>query len=418
MRRGAMMITEALHLNDDELGRLIEEGEGHRVEFKETLRGSAPEGIREAICAFANDLPGSGCPGIVVVGLKDDRAHGGLVVTDKMLRSLSDMRSDGNILPPPVLLVEKRSYRGKDVAVVTVQPSDSPPVRYRGKIHVRVGPRRGVATANEERILNERRRHDDRPFDVAPAPGAGPDDLNRRQFEDEYLPKAVDRQVLEANERSFDERLAATKMIASVDDRRATILGLLTVGIRPRDFIPGAYVQFLRIAGRELSDDIVDESAIDGTVSDTLRRVEDKLQSHNRYEVDFVSEDRERRTALYPLAALRELVRNAIMHRDYETTNAPVRVTWFDDRIEIQSPGGPFGAVTEANFGDLGGVDYRNPNLAESMKVLGYAQRFGAGIPTARRLLREAGHPELAFTPTPTHLLATVEAVPEPGRAM
>ena len=265
--------------------------------------------------------------------------------------------------------------------------------------------------------LNERRRYGDRPFDIVPMPGTGPDDLHRRQFEDEYLPKAVDRQVLEANERSLEERLAAAKMIASVDDRRATMLGLLTVGIRPRDFIPGAYVQFLRIAGRELADEIVDESAIDGTVSDMLRGVEDKLRSHNRHRVDFVSGDRERRTALYPSAALRELVRNAIMHRDYEATNAPVRVTWFDDRIEIQSPGGPFGAVTETNFGDPGVTDYRNPNLAESMKVLGYVQRFGAGIPTARRLLREAGHPELVFTAAPTHLLATVEAVPEAGRA-
>ena len=411
------MITEALRLSDDELGRLIEEGEGHRVEFKETLGGSAPERIREAICAFANDLPGSGRPGIVVVGLKDDRTHGGLAVTDDMLRSLSDMRSDGNVLPPPVLLAEKRVYRGDDVAVVTVRPSDSPPVRYKGAIHVRVGPRRGVANANEERILNEKRRYGDRPFDIVPAPDTGPDDLHRRQFEDEYLPKAVDRQVLEANERSFEERLAAAKMIASVDDRRATILGLLTVGIRPRDFIPGAYVQFLHIAGRELADEIVDESAIDGTISDMLRGVEDKLRSHNRHRVDFVSGDRERRTALYPLVALRELVRNAIMHRDYKATNAPVRVTWFDDRIEIQSPGGPFGAVTETNFGDPGVTDYRNPNLAESMKVLGYVQRFGAGIPTARRLLREAGHPELVFTATPTHLLAAVEAVPEPGRA-
>ena len=57
------MITEALRLSDDELGRLIEEGESHRVEFKETLGGSAPEGVREAICAFANDLPVPDIPG-------------------------------------------------------------------------------------------------------------------------------------------------------------------------------------------------------------------------------------------------------------------------------------------------------------------------------------------------------------------
>ena len=105
-------------------------------------------------------------------------------------------------------------------------------------------------------------------------------------------------------------------------------------------------------------------------------------------------------------------MRNAVVHRDYETTNAPVRVTWFDDRIEIQNPGGPFGSVTTDNSADPGMTDYRNPNLAESMRVLGFVQSFGVGIPTAKRLLREGGHPEPDFTVEPTHVLVTVRAVP------
>ncbi len=226
------------------------------------------------------------------------------------------------------------------------------------------------------------------------------------------MPNAVDREFLEANERSLGERLAAAKMIASVDEGQATVLGLLVLGVSPRDFVPGAYVQFLRIAGHELSDPIVDEMEIDGTISDVLSRLNDKLRSHNLRRVDFVNADIERRTENYPLAALQQLVRNAVMHRDYETTNAPVRITWFDDRIEIQNPGGPFGAVTKENFAQPGVTDYRNPNLAEAIKVLGYVQRFGVGIPTARRLLGEAGHPDIKFTIEPTQLLATVRATP------
>ena len=407
------MNHEALRLDDDELVRLIEGAESTRVEFKETLGGNAPDRLREAICAFANDLPGSGRPGIAVVGLRDDGTPVGIAVTDEMLLALTHMRSDGNIVPPPTILSEKRLYRNHEIAVVTVLPSDSPPVRCRGAIHIRNGPRRGIATAQEERILNERRRHGDRPFDISPVPSTGISDLNRRQFEDEYLPNAVDRDLLHANDRSLEERLAAAKMIASVDDQRATILGLLVLGVSPRDFIPGAYVQFLRIGGHDLSDPIIDEMAIDGTIPEMLSRLDDKLRSHNLRRVDIVNQDIEYLTSNYPLAALQELARNAVIHRDYETTNAPVRVTWFDDRIEIQNPGGPFGSVTTANFAHPGVTDYRNPNLAESMRVLGYVQRFGVGIPTAQRLLREAGHPEPEFMVEPTHLLATVRAVPE-----
>ena len=96
------------------------------------------------------------------------------------------------------------------------------------------------------------------------------------------------------------------------------------------------------------------------------------------------------------------------MHRTYENTNAPVRVYWFDDRIEVINPGGPFGAVTRENFGRPGITDYRNPNLASAMKVLGFVQRFGIGIQTARGELRRNGNPDLVFQVEPTTVLATV----------
>ena len=406
------MIAATWRIDDNELACLIEHGESARVEFKETLGGNAPERIREAVCAFANDLSRSGKVGIVAIGVKDSGAPSGIDIDDEMLRQLTDIRSDGNILPPPALLVEKRRYRGKKLAVLTVLPSDSPPVRYKGVIHVRYGPRRGIATAQDERVLNERRRFGDRPFDLHPVTGAGVDDLGRRRFEEEYLPRLVPRDVLEANDRSFVERLASTKMIASVDDPRATILGLCVIGNRPRDFLPGAYVQFRRIGGQELTDETIDEEQCDGTMSDTLRRLDEKLKSHNRRRIDLTSGDLERRTESYPLVALQQLTRNAVMHRNYEGTNAPVRVHWYDDRIEILSPGGPFGAVTEENFGHPGFADYRNPGLAEAMRVLGYVQKFGTGITTAQRLLQESGHPKATFDARRGHVLATVRALP------
>lgn len=155
-------------LNDQQLAELIAQKKSAHVDFKESLHGNAPHSIREAICVFANDLPQFDRPGIVVIGLNDEGNPVGTPVTEEMLRSLTDIRSDATILPPPVLLVEKRLFRGREVAIVTVQPSDSPPVRHKGAIHVRSGPRRGIATAQKERILNERRRHGDRPFDITP----------------------------------------------------------------------------------------------------------------------------------------------------------------------------------------------------------------------------------------------------------
>jgi ATP-dependent DNA helicase RecG len=82
---------------------------------------------------------------VLFVGVRDDGTPCGLAITDELLRSLADMKTDGNIAPPPTLTVEKRIVRGAEVAVVTVWPSDSPPVRYRGRVWVRTGPRRSLA---------------------------------------------------------------------------------------------------------------------------------------------------------------------------------------------------------------------------------------------------------------------------------
>ncbi len=382
---------------DAELLQIISEGETDRVEFTESLSGYAAERIREAVCAFANDLPAHGAPGLVLVGVKDDGTLAGISVTDRLLQRLADMKTDGNILPPPTLVVEKRTLQGKEVALVIVQPSNSPPVRCKGSICIRIGPRRGIATAQDERILNEKRQFGDRPFDATPVPIAGLPDLNLTQFENEYLPAAFSDEILAANDRSLREQLAATKMVESAQQSTATVLGLLTIGKSPQDFLPGAYAQFLRIGGTELADDILDSEDIGGAVPDILRRLDEKLRANNRTEVDITSSDTDQRTPLYPTEALQQITRNAIMHRTYEATNAPVRVNWFSDRIEVISPGGPFGTVSPENFGQPGLTDYRNPNLADAMKTLGYVQRFGVGIDIARRLLAQAGHPPPEF---------------------
>lgn len=398
--------------SDLELESMLSDLESDLTERKESFTGDAPTKAREAVCAFANDLPNHGRPGVLFVGARDDGSPAGLAVTDELLRQLADMKIDGNIVPPPTLTVAKRVLRGADMAVVTVWPADSPPVRYKGRVYIRIGPRRGIASLQDERILNEKRRHKDRPFDVQPVRSAALSDLDRRRFEEEYLPAAFATDVLAANDRNYEQRLAATKMVSSADEPTPTVLGILVLSSGTRDFLPGAYIQFLRIAGRELAAPIADEQLIDGPVADVLRRIDEKLSAHNRTAVDIVSADRERRAPLYPMPALQQIVRNAVMHRSYEATNAPVRVTWYDDRIEMQSPGGPYGAVTPENFGQPGVADYRNPSLAEALRVLGFVQRFGVGIATARRELQENGNPPPEFEVNSSYVGVTLRPAP------
>ena len=384
-------------LTDNELEALLDDLESDRAERKEAWAGDAPEKGPQAICAFANDLSNHQQSGVLFVGVNDKGVPKNIAVTDQLLLTLANLKSSGNILPPPTMTVEKRVLKGVEVAVVTVLPADAPPVRFKGRIWIRTGPRRGIASAQDERILNEKRRYRDLHFEAHPVSPCTLADLNRASFESDYLPNAVAADVLAANARSYEQRLASCGMIASVDDPIPTVLGLLCIGTSPRTWISGSYIQFLRIHGTKLSDRVVDELEISGTISDILRRLDEKLIAHLTTGVDFTSQDKEVRSSPYPLVALQQLARNAVMHRTYENTSAPVRVYWFDDRIEISNPGGPYGSITTENFGQPGRADYRNPQLASAFKILGYAQRFGAGIFIAREALAKNENPPPEF---------------------
>jgi ATP-dependent DNA helicase RecG len=101
-----------------------------------------------------------------------------------------------------------------------------------------------------------------------------------------------------------------------------------------------------------------------------------------------------------------------LRHRNYEGTTAPVRLTWFEDRVEISNPGGPHGSVTIAKFGDPGPTDYRNPALADAARALGFVQKFGSGIARARAALHRNGNPPPSFQAEHSYVNVTVWATP------
>jgi ATP-dependent DNA helicase RecG len=395
-------------MTDAELEELFLAPESEdRVERKETI--ADPDRICQAICAFANDLPNSGKPGAVFVGQRDDRSCAGLTIDERLLETIGGWRSTGKFQPFPLMSVVRRTIAGCELAVVVVTPSDNTPVRYDGRVRIRVGPRRATASPEEERRLTEKRRASALPPDAKGVPGAAASDLDLTRFQLEFLPAAVPGDVLDENQRSQTDQLRALRLLDA--QCTPTMTALLVLGKNPQTFFPGAYVQMLRIEGRELTDPIIDRHELTGTVPDQLRQAEElaSLWISTRTTVgEAVRDDRPD----YPLAAVRQILRNALLHRNYEGTHAPVRVTWYDDRIEIQSPGGPFGQVTPETFGQPGITDYRNPTLAEALHALGFVERFGVGLQIVKRELERNGNPPAAFVVLPNFVLVTLARPP------
>jgi ATP-dependent DNA helicase RecG len=243
-------------LTDDEILGLLGDTESDRVERTVSTTDTAK--FCEAICAFSNDFPNHRQPGFLMVGAHDDGSLAGLDVTDELLLYLGGLRSDGNIQPIPSMAVEKRSFPGGDLAVVTVFPSELPPVRYKGRVWIRVGPRRAIASEADEKILSERRTAFQRTFDVRPCQGSGLHDLSLDLFLVTYRTNAIAEDILRENRRDLKVQMASLRFYDLTADC-PTNAGVLLFGKDPLNWLPGAYVQFVRYDGTKLSDSVQNE---------------------------------------------------------------------------------------------------------------------------------------------------------------
>jgi ATP-dependent DNA helicase RecG len=204
----------------------------------------------------------------------------------------------------------------------------------------------------------------------------------------------IDAAVLSAGGGGIEEQLASLRFLALASGR-PTYAAILAIGKEPAKFVPGAIVQFVRYEGADASTKVLASCELTGTIRELVEETVDELRGQLRTpQPDF------------PIEALRELLVNAIVHRNYESRQVPVSIRWFRDRIEIQNPGGLYGAVRRENFDRVN--DYRNPVVAEAARAFGYVERFGSGISLVQAALRENGNPPADWIFEGTYTLAVV----------
>ena len=379
-------------ITKEELLGLLASTETYRIE--RTISTTNMDKFCEAICAFSNDLPNSRKNGYLILGAYDDGTISGLKVDDALMKKIAAIRSDGNILPIPVMSVERFDFPEGDLLVAEVTPSFQPPVRYRGRTFVRIGPRRDIATEDEERILIERRTSAAATFDVLPCMRASLSDIHVDKIMEGYLPKAIDADILADDDRPIKEQLASIGFF-DLESDRPTNAAMILFGKNPFPFIPGHYLQYVQFDGDDNGSEILNERAFRGCLFDVLPQI-------NTF-VDYtivksrpvpISTLQEKQLINYPADAVRELILNAYMHRDYQS-NTPIRLYQYRDRLEIMNAGGLYGKARPENFPNAN--DYRNPVIAGALKILGYVNMFNRGIPRVKNLMRANGNPDPVF---------------------
>ena len=188
-----------------------------------------------------------------------------------------------------------------------------------------------------------------------------------------------------------------------------TVAGLLLFGRAPQRLLPQAQVKVARFRGDDVTGLIVDRAEIGGAVGPLIEAVTQFVTRNMR--VGGVIEGLYRRDVPeYPIQAVREAVTNAIAHRDYRLAGQKVQVRMFDDRLEIESPGGLAGPVT---LDTLETRRYsRNPRLAQAMYTLRLVEEMGTGIRRIKRALGALGSGPPTFVSDRAAFLIRLPALP------
>ncbi|MFI5139747.1 MAG: RNA-binding domain-containing protein [Sphingobacteriales bacterium] len=376
----------------EKLIELLADMESNLIERTISVR---EDKLGPAVCALANDFPNHKSPGYILLGVNDDGKIAGLKWTDDDLQKIGAVKTNGNVLPQPSLTLSPVfTFPEGEVVVIEVKPSLYPPVRYDGRCWIRIGPRKAKASVDEERILIERRASYAKTFDLAPAFGSKIEDLSMEYFLLTYLPLAIDEETLKQNGRSAAEQLASLRFF-DLRENCPTNAGILIFGVNPLFYLPGAYIQYIKFEGSEVVTDVEYEKQFSGAYVTELRTLDEFIKNNVLKERPVKGTTFQEDTIKnYPYWSLRELIMNAVMHRNYES-NSPIYIYEFRDRIEIVNPGGLYGDVNAGNFPNAS--DYRNVVIAEAMKKLGYVNRFNYGIKRAINELVKSGNGEPEF---------------------
>jgi len=377
-----------------DLPELIARSEGKTLEFKRDL--SSADGVLRSIVAFANT---SG--GIVVIGVEDKtrRVVGvgdPLAVEERLANLIAD-----NIAPQVVPDIEVLPWRRTNVVVVRVHPGPVRPHHLKrlgpeGGVFVRVGSTNRRA---DDTLIEELRRHSrNEAFDEQPMPDSNSEAIDFRAASESF-----------SELRRLTRRDLETLRILTRYQGRlvATVGGILLFSHERAHRFPDAWIQAGRFSGTDRTK-ILDSQEIRTHLPQAVDQAISFVQRHTSREV-IVRAVRRTERWTYPLAAVREALVNAVVHADYAQRGAPIRVSIFDDRLEVENPGLlPFGLTIE----DIrrGISKLRNRVIGRVFHALGLIEQWGSGIQRMSSACEQAGLKPPEFEEIGTHFRVTITA--------
>ncbi len=367
---------------DLDVRTLLNEGMGIKLHwFPETVN---PPVLAQILVGMANTKGGQVILGIAprspkILGVKDIQQ-----VFDKIFKAAL-LADPSLVLPMP----QVQTFDNLQLVIVTI-PEGLPAVysfegRYLGREGSQTNP---LPPRWLRQLLVERGVIQ---FETHVPPSASLGDLDKNKVED-YIQK-LGYSAGESMEEVLFRRGCIRNESAKRKDFRPTYAGLLMFGRDPQQWLPSANILAARFSGESMVDRFIKQD-INGTLPDQLRQAEAFVHQNMRKIVRIVGLTREENPE-YPLEAVRELIVNAIAHRDYNLQGDNIHINLYSDRIEVHSPGGLPGPVNLDNL--LTARFSRNPIIVQALSDLGFVERLGYGLDRVVRVIRQYSLPPPHF---------------------
>ncbi len=389
---------------EEELVQLVkkvtsEKCEKQHIELKKAAEG-APSKLYDTLSGFSNQVGG----GIIIFGI--DEAAGYEVVGVYDAQDLQKKVMEQSLQMEPVVRPLFTVAQVSDKLVVSAEISEcdiyDKPCFYRG-----AGRLRGsyIRVGNSDQPMTEyeiysyeafkRRIHDElRTVDRASLENLSKDDVT------EYMIKLRRQKQNLVN--LEDERILETQGI--VQDGLPTLAGLMLLSEYPQEFFPQLSVTAMVVQGKEIGElgndgeRFIDNKRIEGTIPQMVEGTLAFVRRNMKVKTIIAEDGTRADKPEYPIKAVREIILNALIHRDYSmhTDRSPVRLVMYEDRLELENPGGLYGRITVDDLGKAS-ADTRNPYMAGALEIMIDTENRFSGIPTIRTELKKAGMPDPIF---------------------
>lgn len=360
---------------------LIRKGEGQTIEFKESL--PQPKDLAREFCGFANTNDG-----YILLGVDDSKQITVIKWEDKDDLAIINIGSN-NCSPHIIPTVDKVIINDKLVVLLTVQEGEDKPYKANGVVYARYGSMtRPVDREKEMRLFQNGGRLR---FDTLPYKKAIVDDLVLEKII-RYL------QIRAPSVRDADEKFKVLRNVGYIANGTGRLMptgaGILCFSEFPQRFFPQAIIKCAFFKGTTKTDYIADRVTINGDILAQISRAVDFVIKNMK-----IAREREverKDVPQYPIIAIKEAVTNAVVHRDYLMEGNEITLLMFEDRLEMENPGGLGGGLKSVE--DIEKRRYsRNPLLAMYLLDLGEVEALGTGIKKIKDECAKLGSPPPLF---------------------